>query len=54
MEILTNKQQCTGCAACFNICPTNSIIMKEDKEGFKYPKINDVDYAKRFVQSLIK
>ena len=29
-----------GCSACYNICPKNAIEMCEDKEGFKYPKIN--------------
>ena len=41
MKILDEKKQCTGCAACYNICPTKSITMKEDKEGFKYPEINE-------------
>ncbi len=41
MNILDEKKQCTGCAACYNICPTKSITMEEDKEGFKYPKINE-------------
>ena len=34
-----NKVNCTSCSACVNICPQNAIIMEEDKEGFKYPKI---------------
>ncbi len=41
MKVLEDKKQCTGCEACFNICPTRSITMVEDKEGFKYPKINE-------------
>lgn len=32
---------CTGCTACQNICPTNCIIMIEDKEGFLYPSIDE-------------
>lgn len=40
MEILHDKKQCISCTACFNICPTKSITMEEDKEGFKYPRIN--------------
>ena len=41
MKILEEKRQCTGCTACYSICPTKSITMEEDKEGFKYPKINE-------------
>ena len=35
-----NKSECSGCTACMNICPTASIIMQEDEEGFLYPSIN--------------
>lgn len=34
------KEQCSGCTACMSICPKNAIIMVEDDEGFKYPKID--------------
>jgi len=34
------KEQCTGCAACFNICPKECISMVSDSEGFLYPQIN--------------
>lgn len=34
------KKDCTGCHACYNICPTKSIDMKYDKEGFLYPNVN--------------
>lgn len=37
------KTLCTGCYACFNICPENCIEMSADESGFKYPK---VDYTK--------
>ena len=37
---LASRQNCTGCAACASICPTNSIIMSEDKEGFLQPHID--------------
>lgn len=44
MEIKTIKQtphdDCTGCAACFNICPTDAISMIPDREGFLNPEIN--------------
>jgi len=38
-----NKNACTGCEACSNICPVNAIKMLPDNEGFLYPEI---DYAK--------
>ncbi|MBQ9927583.1 MAG: polysaccharide pyruvyl transferase family protein [Lachnospiraceae bacterium] len=34
-------RKCTGCGACYNICPQNAIIMKEDEEGFLYPEIQE-------------
>lgn len=34
------KTVCTGCGACFNICPTGAINMVENSEGFLYPKID--------------
>jgi len=30
---------CTGCSACYSICPENCIKMVADEEGFLYPKI---------------
>lgn len=32
---------CFGCNACKDICPTSAITMVEDKEGFKYPVIDE-------------
>jgi len=32
--------KCTGCSACYNICPNGSISMIENEEGFLYPIIN--------------
>lgn len=32
--------ECTGCAACSNICPVNAIEMKENSEGMLKPEIN--------------
>lgn len=40
MLVLKNREQCTGCGACYSICPKNCISMKEDNEGFLYPDIN--------------
>lgn len=36
---IKNKTQCCGCTACAEICPVHCIEMKEDTEGFKYPKV---------------
>jgi NAD-dependent dihydropyrimidine dehydrogenase PreA subunit len=38
---ITNKIDCCGCTACYNICPQRCIEMIEDKEGFLYPKVNE-------------
>ena len=37
---LKNKRLCSGCHACYNICPENCISMVKDSEGFLYPKID--------------
>ena len=37
---LASRDACTGCAACASVCPTNSITMCEDKEGFLQPHID--------------
>lgn len=34
------KEKCTGCFACYNICPQHAIEMIEDEYGFIYPEIN--------------
>jgi len=31
---------CTGCSACAQVCPTHSISMVADSEGFLYPQID--------------
>ena len=38
--MLKNLEKCSGCTACFNICPNQAIEMKENFEGFLYPEIN--------------
>ncbi len=38
------KNVCTGCGACFNICPQNAIRMAEDVDGYVYPVV-DVDHC---------
>lgn len=37
---ITDKKNCTGCAACSNICPKNCITMESDNMGFSYPKVD--------------
>ena len=37
---LASTDTCTGCAACASVCPTGSIFMKEDREGFLQPQID--------------
>ena len=34
------KEKCTGCHACSNVCPKSCISMQTDSEGFLYPEIN--------------
>lgn len=36
---LKNKQNCCGCSACADACPTQCIQMKPDSEGFLYPQV---------------
>lgn len=38
--MICSKEKCTGCFACYNICPKNAIDMIEDDNGFIYPYIN--------------
>ena len=37
---LCDKLSCSGCHSCYNVCPTNSISMVADKDGFLYPEID--------------
>ena len=39
--MLTSKDKCTGCSACYSICPHHAITMDADKTGFLYPTIHD-------------
>lgn len=38
--LFDKKEKCSGCTACYAICPRGAILMAEDKEGFLYPKID--------------
>ena len=39
--IFTQKDECCGCSACYNVCPKKAINMVEDEEGFFYPLIDE-------------
>ena len=39
--MICKKEKCTGCYACYNICPKNAIEMKEDEYGNIYACINN-------------
>ncbi len=41
MNILDDMKKCSGCSACYNICPQNAISMKENIEGFFEPFIDN-------------
>ena len=38
---LCDRDSCTGCEACKNICPQDCIKMVTNSEGFWYPEINE-------------
>lgn len=38
---IQEKQNCTGCQACSQICPKNCIQMRPDREGFLYPVVDE-------------
>ena len=40
MKAITAHAACTGCHACFSICPANAISMVPDEEGVLYPIID--------------
>lgn len=40
MEIC-EKDKCTGCQACMNICPVGAIAFREDRKGFLYPDVSE-------------
>ena len=39
-KIYSNKEMCSGCKVCADICPTKAITMQKDEEGFEYPQID--------------
>ena len=41
MKKICDKNRCTGCSACINVCPKKCITMKEDEYGVLMPYINE-------------
>ena len=39
---ISNKNQCSGCTACYTACPKRAITLVPDSLGFKYPVINNI------------
>lgn len=39
--MICSKEKCTGCFACYNVCPKNCISMVEDEYGYIYPRIDE-------------
>ncbi len=37
---IQEKSKCCGCSACVQRCPKNCISLREDEEGFLYPKVD--------------
>lgn len=38
-SVFKTIEDCCGCTACFNICPSKAITLEGDREGFLYPRI---------------
>lgn len=38
--MILEKNKCTGCGSCAIACSNKCIVMEEDNEGFRFPKIN--------------
>ena len=41
MISLSEKKDCCGCWSCVQRCPKQCITMREDEEGFLYPKVDE-------------
>lgn len=40
-KIIYEERLCTGCGACFQICPQGAVSMSANEEGFLYPYIDE-------------
>ena len=38
---ICDPHSCTGCMACYNVCPKNAIKMESDQYGILSPKIKE-------------
>ncbi len=38
---INNLSNCTGCSACYSVCPKTAISLVDNHEGFLYPKVDD-------------
>lgn len=38
---ISDPKDCCGCWGCKTVCPTKSIVMQEDEEGFRYPVVDE-------------
>jgi len=43
MLTIVNREDCSGCHACYNICPQNCLLMIQDYEGFWYPIVDETN-----------
>lgn len=41
LDFNQDKGNCTGCSACYSVCPVHCITMQTDAEGFLYPEASD-------------
>ncbi len=41
MQEICDKNKCSGCAACMNVCGKHAINMQPDEQGFFFPTINN-------------
>ena len=37
---IEDRTECSGCSACYSVCPHGAITMKPDKLGFRYPEVD--------------
>lgn len=40
-RVYNDKASCSGCSACYSICPTKAITMHTDERGFSFPEIDE-------------
>lgn len=46
MKLFVEKKKCCGCGACVDVCRSGAIRMVQDKEGFWYPRVNQLKCKK--------